>query len=364
MSSAPAPATTKRQSGPTRAGKWTPARWMGVRKSERGFRWALANELRQYAISSLPRGRGRRSWKHKAMDLVHCCAGVRARQCRACGTLDCTHASVIASCDLRTCPGCARRRADVFRKRLDRAIAKGVHREFSLYMLTLTLRYDPNSPTSGDVADLAARRDRVLDGWRWIWRDELKSRTIVHGERLGGAACSLEVSHRGAVHAHVLFLGRRFDYSTVNASYQARLGGAGEGYVDVRRVKGNPRKAVNEMAKYLLKSTSPKRALRGEIGEYPDPKLAARVEVAFAGARLFQCYGGWRGITDEGDELPDEPPSCDGCGLVDAWIRVTMTREEWLRIASGAWLPTFQRAGPPAEVAARRARSMGIAGPN
>jgi hypothetical protein len=84
--------------------------------------------------------------------------------------------------------------------------------------------------------------------------------------------------------------------------------------------------------------------------------LAARVEVAFAGARLFQTYGGWRGLDDDADEDPIEPDACDGCGVVGDWTRVIMQREEWLRIAGGAWLPTFVRAGPPAEIAARRAR--------
>src|SRR5205085_291117 len=136
------------------------------------------------------------------------------------------------------------------------------------------------------------------------------------------AACSLEVSHRGAVHAHVLYLGRRIDYRAVDAAYKARLGGDDQGYVNFKLVKGDIRKAINEMAKYVLKSTSPKRALRGDIGDYPDPALAARVEVAFAGRRLFQCYAGWRGLDDEGDDLPEEPDSCDGCGTVGEWTRV------------------------------------------
>lgn len=337
-------------------GRWINARWISVRRTEMGFRWALAQELKSYAISSLPRGKGRRSWKHKAVDLLNCCRGIRARQCSACGQMDCNHASVIASCDLRTCPGCARRRADVFRARLDRALEKGTHGTHSLYMLTFTLRYDPAAATTGDLADLRARKERVLDAWRHVWRFDLSKGTRVHGDFVGGAACALEVSHRGAVHAHVLYLGRRIDYKLIDAAYKDRLGGIGEGYVNFRRVRGNPRGAINEMTKYLLKSTSPKRSLQGKVGDYPDPKLAARVEVAFASARLFQCYGGWRGLSDDGDEEVIEPATCDGCGAVGEWTKVLMDREEWIVIAGGAWLPTFQRAGPPPSIAAQRAR--------
>jgi hypothetical protein len=70
------------------------------------------------------------------------------------------------------------------------------------------------------------------------------------------------------------------------------------------------------MAKYMMKAASPKniRLLQGGRGDFIDPILAARAEVAFSGDRLFECLGTWRGA-DEGEDPPDAAPtSCAYCG--------------------------------------------------
>jgi hypothetical protein len=125
---------------------------------------------------------------------------------------------------------------------------------------------------------------------------------------------------------------------------------AGESpFLNVAPVR-NPHKAIREAAKYIAKAASPKRGrlLRGERGEFTDPVLAARIEVALSGVRLLQCYGEWRGVEKETD-LPDETPkqnACSTCGATGMWRPVRLFLDEWLARAPADWIPRFGREGP------------------
>ena len=125
------------------------------------------------------------------------------------------------------------------------------------------------------------------------------------------------------VHAHVLYHGRRPDVATLRMLYMLRVGDSP--FIDVRYVR-EPAKGIVELAKYVTKGASPvkTRSLGGGLGEYLEPELAARIEVAFTGDRLVECYGAWRGIDpdddDDAPDLPDEP--CSGCGATGRWTQV------------------------------------------
>jgi hypothetical protein len=186
----------------------------------------------------------------------------------------------------------------------------------SLYLLTFTLRYDPSDEADLSVAGLQRRKDAVLDGFRHVWRKYLKPRARA-------AVRSFEVGSAGMVHAHVLYHGLRPDIVTLRMLYMLRVGDSPS--INVRYVR-EPAKGIAELAKYVTKGASPvkTRSFGGAPGEYLDPLLAARVEVAFAGERLVDCYGAWRGIDPDDDddaaELTEEP--CSQCGATGRWSQV------------------------------------------
>jgi hypothetical protein len=187
----------------------------------------------------------------------------------------------------------------------------------SLYLLTFTLRFDPASEADLSVEGLRRRKKTILDGFRYVWRKYIKARARA-------AARSIEVGAGGMVHVHALYHGHRLDVSTLRMLYMSRVGDSP--FVDIQYVR-NPRKGIVELAKYVTKGASPAkgRSLGGGLGEYLDPVLAARVEVAFSGERLVECYGAWRGIDpdDDEDDAPDVVDApCSQCGSFGPWSQV------------------------------------------
>jgi hypothetical protein len=206
----------------------------------------------------------------------------------------------------------------------------------SLHFVTFTLRYDPTDPADLSVEGLRRRKQIVRDGVGWVWKKYLKA--------IGRAmAISVEVSPRGAVHVHALFHGRRPDLNKLRATYMFRVGASP--FVNCKYVP-RPSKAIRELAKYMMKAASPRnvRILRGGCGEFIDPVLAARAEVALSGDRLFECLGAWRGVDDD-DDLPEAlPASCAHCGG-RVWTFEVVTVAGLLKEIPD-WTPRFGRAGP------------------
>ncbi len=299
---------------------------------------AVADQLRGLALYHRVHGKRRRDFVKKARALLACGTFAHVQRCGTCGTVDVPNAVIECGCGLRACPRCARRRADILRKRLGNKWRTGEHpRRMGLYLLTFTLRYDPMSSDDLSLDGLKRRKQIVREAVGFVWRRYLKAR----GRAL---ALSLEVSPRGAVHIHAMYHGRRPDAHTLRNTYQFRAGDSP--FVNIASVP-KPAKAIRELAKYMLKSASPKnpRILRGGRGEFLDPVLAARAEVAFSGDRLFECMGAWRGA-DEDKDLPEQPPrTCAHCGA-NAWkhetVRVLVLLDELPR----DWIPRFGRAGP------------------
>jgi hypothetical protein len=207
----------------------------------------------------------------------------------------------------------------------------------ALYFLTFTLRYDPTNPDHVSVEGLKRRKTIVRDGVAYTWKKCLKA----PGH---GMAFAVEVSPRGAVHIHALFHGRRPDVMKLRAAYMFRVGDSP--MLNCEYVH-KPAKAIRELAKYMMKAASPKkvRLLRGGRGEFIDPILAARAEVAFSGDRLFECLGTWRGA-DSDEDLPDcEPTACERCGA-HVWRQEVVPLSELLKELPSDWIPRFGRAGP------------------
>jgi hypothetical protein len=317
-----------------------------VRMSLSAWRAAVGNELIQLAITETPKGKVRRSWTQKARDLASCGKRIEALACGGCGDVMRKSGTIIASCGLRICCMCARRRANVLRTRLRNAWQAGERpREMSLYLLTFTLRFDPCDPNDLTIEALRTRKATALAAWQFVWRRYLKARSRA-------AVRAVEVSPSGLVHLHVLYHGHRPDAVTLRTAWMIKAGDSPQ--VNVRYVR-NPAKGILEIAKYVTKGASPARAdiLSGKFGEFTDPKLAARVEFAFSGDRLIECYGAWRGIDpDDESEEPDAygGEACSKCGCVGDWNPFMCSLDKWRAIAGPDWKPRIGRYGPRAHV--------------
>jgi hypothetical protein len=284
-------------------------------------------------------GKRRRNFVRKAELVGECGQRVRYKRCGGCGAADAQSARVLTRCDLRSCPACARRRANDFRGKLTDLYDRGPKpRNMALYLITFTLRYDPTSADDLSIGGLQRRKQKLLDGVRYVWRRYLKPR----GRAM---AFAVEVSPRGAVHVHALYHGRRPDARQLDMAYAFRTGGS-HPHIDYVR---KPHKAIREVAKYMVKAASPKklRLLVGGVGEFIDPELAARAEVAFSSDRLVECLGAWRGAGDDADADEAEAPAvpCPHCGGTTWHVEVLPLRA-WLATAGDDWRPSFARAGP------------------
>jgi hypothetical protein len=325
---------------PRRAALYRP-----VRLTERQYRHRVAAQL-EHAAAQLHRGPEQSSLRRRAHALAGCGEQVVALACGGCGAVDSHSGRILVSCSLRVCPACARLRADELRGKMDelvRLVPK--HRDFGFYLFTFTTRFDPSDPADLTADAIRDRAKRLRKACSHVWRRVLKT---------DGAAMllSLEVSPSGAVHAHALYFGPRQDITVVRAAYLDKI--PDSPFVNVKHVK-KPKTAVREVAKYIVKAASPKKCgtAAGLPGEYLHPELAAKVEVALRGMRLFDFFGAWRGVTvepqqQEAAEAPAE--RCVGCGQEHPrWRTVVMPRDQWLLIAAHDWTPRLSRSGidPP-----------------
>lgn len=304
-----------------------PALFRPVRALLASWKTATAAQLEAQA-RLFPHGKLRRSWKHKAADF-RACGRLICLRCDSCDDVLPASITVIASCGLRICPNCARRRASALRRKLFACWEKGEHpRNMSLYLITLTLRYDPSSEDDLGVAGIRRRKQILVRAWSRLWRRYLKPR--------GRAAVrAVEVGSHGLVHVHALYHGRRPDVSSLRMLYMLIVGDSPQIQVDYVR---KPAHAITELAKYVTKGASPAKArsLTGLPAEFLDPVLAARVEVAFAGDRLVESYGAWRGVDPDADN--DEPQetfashACQRCGTVGHWHLANVQRLDLARL--------------------------------
>ncbi len=346
FAASPQPASTTPPPAPTRARIFS-----AKHESMWSWRHKVRNAMIGFAVKDLPAGKRRRDWKAKAHAFASCGRTVSALACNNCNEINYTSGTIIATCGLRICPICARRRAEKLRHRLRAAWDKQPrHRRHGLYFLTFTMRYDPSNPDEVTADALLRRKNEMLEAWSSVWRQYLKPR--------GRAACrAIEVGASGMVHVHVLYDGRRPDIEAVRARWVEKTASP---IVNVRHCK-QPDKAIVELAKYLTKGASPAKAsiVSGTPGVFMDPELAVRVEIAFSGDRMVQCYGKWLGISvddDDDDVYEDERSAgalhaapCRHCGLCASWHAANYPLDEWFARFGDYlqdWKPRIGGAGP------------------
>lgn len=299
-----------------------------VRMSMWAWRQRFRAAMLAFAGRNLPKGKRRRDWKAKAHAFASCGRTVAALACNTCHEINPQSGTIVASCGMRTCPICARRKAQRLRHKLVEALKR--RQSWSgLYFLTFTIRYDPSNAEEVSASGLLRRKTELLSAWSSVWRQYLKGRAE--------AACrAIEVGASGMVHLHVLYLGRRPDVNVLRARWMSIVGDSP--MVNVRYCS-NPSKAVVELAKYVTKGASPAKAdiVGGTPGTFMDPELAVAVEIAFSGDRTVQCYGAWLGISVDDEEDDDEEAearelhraACQHCGVVGEWHAANYEIDEW-----------------------------------
>ena len=334
---------------PSRAALYRP-----VRLSERQYRHRVAEHFHRFA-DELSTGPVQRSLRRRAQAIAGCGEQVVALACADCGAVDGHSGRILVSCSLRVCPACARLRADELRTKMDELIPRlPKHPGYAFYLFTFTTRFDPADPEHLTVSAIRERAQRLRKACGYVWRRMLKH---------DGSAMLLafEVSPSGEVHAHALYYGPRQDIRVVRALYLDKI--PDSPFVNVKQVK-KPKKAVREVAKYVVKAASPKRAGHSldSRGEYLDPELAAKVDIALRGARLYDFFGAWRGVRIEPQEEHEHDAvlyaeHCDGCGAHrPLWRTIVLPRSRWREHAARDWQPRLTRTGsdPPLRVPAER----------
>ena len=332
----------------------------------RASMWSWRNRVKRtmlaFAGRDLPAGKRRRDWKTKAHAFGSCGRQVAALACNGCNNIAFDSGTIVATCGLRICPICARRKAQKLRHRLRAAWdSEKRDRRYGLYFLTFTMRYDPSDPSEVTATALLERKNTMMAAWASVWRQYLKRRAMayVNGRpKITGAACrAIEVGSSGMVHLHVLYLGRRPDVMTLRLRWMDQVGDSP--IVNVRYCR-DPRKAIVELAKYVTKGASPAKAsiVSGQTASFMDPELAVRVEIAFSGDRMVQCYGQWLGISVDDDEDTEEEKvsaealhaaACPHCGLVGEWHAAAYDLEEWFSRFGDEladWKPRIGGSGP------------------
>ena len=306
----------------------------------------LADNILVEIRKAVPRGKRRRNWIKTTSRARQCGTELIGIQC-GCGYVK---GGIVADCGLRTCPYCARRRSKNLAKALDELLCRlPSGRGLGFYLLTFTVRYDPMSASDLSVDGILERSVRARRGVSHCWRRYLKM--LGTDKQQSGIAWFVEVSPRGAVHIHALFFGGRPDVEKLRMLYLERV--PSSPFVNVKYVRTGQRsrrKALREVCKYLVKAASPVRRniLEGGVGEFLDPRLAARVEVALFAQRLFERRGCFRGLgDDDADDLIDGC-KCPRCGAADQWSNIRMQVADFLSVAPCDWRP-FVRGRPHPE---------------
>jgi hypothetical protein len=330
---------TSRRSKPPR-----PALFRPVHLTSGEYRRRAASELELLAQHYVPRGKRRRSFKRKASDFRRCGQDFLGQKCNVCGFVK---GKILVECGLRICPDCSRYRSQKYVRNLRPHLMNMKRRRgMDFYLVTYTLRFAPDSEEDLSVEGLRSRREVLLSGIRCTWKRYL--RHLGDHDCRSGMLFSVEVSPGGLVHAHAIFYGRRPNEAKLKMLYAEKAGDSP--VLNIRYIRGNVSKALKEVVKYLTKGASPARrdVLRGSIAEYTDPKLAARVEVAFSGAHLLEKLGSFRGISDE-DE--DEAPRTEGCRCpickADDWSEMSGPLARVILILPFNWRPNFAKKVPP-----------------
>ena len=277
----------------------------GTTGVQMGFdQWHRARDARLlWLAAQFPRGKTRKALVSRAKRGSECGRIVRQRVCTSCAAIEAkTH--VASNCESRTCPASARADALKLRAKLFTALKRwpSERNRAEWFFHTVTVR----RPDWTSIDRLRVDRRRALDGWRAAWK---LIRALCGGTR---AYLSVEVSHGGMVHAHVLAHHRFITPYQLGKIRKAILDAIGVGQAEqykvvrIKAAKGG-RGGVKEVAKYVTKGV----AMNHPNANQTHPLMAAMVEVAFMNLPIAVEYGNWDGLDVP---VPDEGWCCKACG--------------------------------------------------
>ena len=324
------------------------------------------------ALARLARGvslyTARRKLLRRGSNFRKCGGWAQRSTCGGCGAA--TH-EVLAACDCRVCPWCAR----VFASGLRKALALCFERWESqrperyakyigLRMLTVTHPFDECAPESFAPSSIDRRCANLRNAVR-----ALRKRCFTPARATAGY-WTIEIAPGGHVHLHLVWWGRFVDCrpdSEVMRVAQKYIGPELRILHAQQLDDVTPAGAIVEIAKYITKGPSFAALNRG-LGSYLHPAFAAAVEFALRGARMRGGFGDLKNIQQLAESLQAESVTaseCERCGC-DDWKTLTGVASDVLRGA-----PVDGVCGAPAHVArvsstrvhdAPRLESKGAAG--
>jgi hypothetical protein len=189
----------------------------------------------------------------------------------------------------------------------------------NFYVLHLTSWFDPTDPAALTFDAIATRSCAVKEAVKYVW-----GRVLKHPG--AGFITALEVAPGGMVHVHAIYYGRYQDVNVIRAAWLEKLPDSPQLRIDAI---ANPEDAVPEVFKYMMKLASPRSDER--VGQWMDPVLAARVEVALSGKRRSESYGAFRGVKLDAEPSEEEAAEvrCKSCGNTDRFSQALVPRRIW-----------------------------------
>jgi hypothetical protein len=277
-----------------------------------------------------------------------------------CGHHEDTRAILIEGCDSRTCPRCARLRANHYRRAgfvfVDAHPVQRVKGKVSrgYFLSTITEKKPDVLTVDGMAASIRNIKHKGRDVWRKVTRFLPRRQRGHYGEYPGkatdaGQIVSVECGPHGNVHGHIL----RYGAYHWSADIREAAGGSWTHDTKIRQDERGARGGVVEALKYVCKSSN-----KPGRREFTEPALAVLFEIASYRMRLVEGYGSMRGLIRQAEEayieqhqgvMRDEAertaelPACPCCGG-NAW--------KWQNVKKPhGWTQPARKRPPPGSTA-------------
>ena len=228
-------------------------------------------------------GMGYEAWKLKT-----CCQTGRVLTCGS------HQVFVLVRCDLRICDSCCERHGKRIKHRYGQVLRDAVQHhyryKYNLKLLTLTKH---NPAKTNDPEQLHYSIKRFL-------KDVRKLINVVYPKKKGcGALAVLEVTKNFTIHCHIIVYGPYVPQDDLSDRW-AKITGDSR-IVDIRQVKGRPKRALSYLFKYITKPAS-----------FDEPQDYATYLAALRSVRRIHSFGIFFNfkITEE----EPEALSCPKCG--------------------------------------------------
>ena len=283
-------------------------------------KWQLATEcwLKWFGVKT-----------ERAERLPRCGTGIQVPVCKQCGVEDRDSARRTADCEMRICPRCARQKAQerraCIRAATERLAKFGKSGGWFLHTIPV-----PRVHAQGtNIARLKRDFETAWAAWRCAWK-------FLQGKGAQLAYASVECAPGGLVHVHVLVWHKWLSESAFTLLRERVLSTLRRHWhpqaqqLNVQKVgngKGNRslKGAIKEVAKYVTKGVAIEYYDRNDNDPWQThPALAAQVEIAWKGRRLWRVYG--EALPEEKD-IPAEKWVCPNCGHCDHRLRYELPQE-------------------------------------